>query len=1662
MYSEQSGIVHRGDIPKSAIVDQPTTPATGTAAARGAGDVPTKSVFDTPVGEKITVYDSAGNPREATVAYKSDTFKRYMSVKLEGSDKYDWITLDDAVTAPNADLVDGRAFYAEDPTTPAYKALLDEKAEYARIGKDIDAGKTRTNADSKFWFAYLKRSNAADEAGSAADVSPIARQADDATTTPATGTAAAARGAGDAGTTRTFFRGTTPGRTERIPELFEEAEGLTFAARKEESAKAYGSFIEQFEALPDTRILSQEAPEFWRLIGRTQPANNNLASVQGATATENVNAAVKAARENGYDAVSFSDDSGLGTVLINEDAFVRSQAPTTPATGTTAARGGDDIPARQVDDTEDFVFDAAEEADANRQVLVEMKADPSENPIAQYTNVLPPNQNFFPLEGLTPRQAIRLSGRWDLLPLTGTRSKGLTKAQRRAMDAGEAVELADSGRGGRFSAYTDKEIREAAQRGWSTFYDGRPGSLVPLEGIDELDSGISSINPERYGDTNGIDNVIDDIQEAKAAQRELREIRSREAIRNRPPEPEIPDAPPVVERKPLSIEEQRTRDIINVETDVAPSQLPELNLDASLPVGLSKSTPKRGKQFLDFESDVDKALYIVGNPKTKSKAHPKFMAWLTDEVGMTESEIIQQGQVMRERVRDFAASGEGTVQVQARPRLPVAQTPVQASLPVTPQRAPSTAAEAAALPPEGRKPSPADINNDNITFLVEDAQRAAFEGDDVERVLNSTDSPVRIENTPLPSSALDAFGFSGISMEPGLTTKQRWVNVIKRALQQRENKAVKDIGDVLGVEADRIADPVNNVVVALRNNATALRNTILGRYMPRIKKVFDISADQTIAALKGVDETLVLKSAGAETVEYAPTIQDVAARLPKYIDSLTPDQIAVLRDLAKQLEPMGAALRATGDEFGVRRDIIVVMKEDPANPGAFIADTGKSGFYIPRGSQVFTDPDSAYDLPLPFVGDAQKGKRPSQELEAKFTSMAENIAAGNTYDSLEDSIGSLVTRTGERIADTFVSESYKVATDEFGQKLGLTRKELMKRDYPDLELRMESLRTQLRKLKQLIGSKRVQSEKVVESFLNDPYMDSLSDLQKALKAATRVQRGVRVDQGLRELREGVRQINKQITALKKVYDPLLANVTKSERRGTIGGILDYPQLNGLTFPERMAARTNQFIKKERGDLATTARSIAAVDRVQRLWKASNATLDLSGIGIQALMTSWDNPKRLAIALPRALQALGSPGAYGDWATGFDARAARQGGFTLAEMTGQFGLAQTNEAIDISSGILQSGLGIPKVGNVLGSPFRAADRSFGAVGDISRAETLNDLLMEQLAAGMSKTEIAKTGLGRELADVSNYSTGYVNGDFTVPNLVMFSGRFFAARLKSLLSGARGIDLDAPLDLLPVVGTKLKPYVPSLNPYARTRDKYARRMILRMYGWGTLLTVAVNTRNGHETDFRLVVDGKFNSNFIRIRGKTRDYSVFGPADSMLRIIVNLGLFRAKDTFDSITNAPVFNIVSDLYTNEKFGGVPIINDKIENPTMKQNAANTARQLEYVFSQTLPFAGDEVGSIIGDAWRDGSDPAAVADAAMTAAGEIIGAKSSPFSKDDIEGLLKDPRLSEEERRHLIDILDSRKAEYRKFDLANKQSEVDQIYKDQAAREKARKEANK
>jgi hypothetical protein len=142
---------------------------------------------------------------------------------------------------------------------------------------------------------------------------------------------------------RKFYRGTTGG-TERIKEPFSEAKGLTFVARKPESARMYGNNIEEITATPAAKILDDTSPEFWRLVGRRRPPNGFVGSARGGT-IEVVNDAVKKAKAAGYDAVSFSSDADIGTVILNENAFTRGassplKSGADDVGGTTLAAGG--------------------------------------------------------------------------------------------------------------------------------------------------------------------------------------------------------------------------------------------------------------------------------------------------------------------------------------------------------------------------------------------------------------------------------------------------------------------------------------------------------------------------------------------------------------------------------------------------------------------------------------------------------------------------------------------------------------------------------------------------------------------------------------------------------------------------------------------------------------------------------------------------------------------------------------------------------------------------------------------------------------------------------------------------------------------------------------------------------------------------------------------------------------------------------------------------------------------------------------------------------------------------------------------------------------------------------------------------------------------------
>mgnify|MGYP003344322981 CR=1 FL=1 len=69
-----------------------------------------------------------------------------------------------------------------------------------------------------------------------------------------------------------------------------------------------------------------------------------------------------------------------------------------------------------------------------------------------------------------------------------------------------------------------------------------------------------------------------------------------------------------------------------------------------LPQFLAGASPRFAKSTVDFETDLDKALYIVGNPTTKSARHDDYMAYLKQALQLPDNEIARLAATVRKEV----------------------------------------------------------------------------------------------------------------------------------------------------------------------------------------------------------------------------------------------------------------------------------------------------------------------------------------------------------------------------------------------------------------------------------------------------------------------------------------------------------------------------------------------------------------------------------------------------------------------------------------------------------------------------------------------------------------------------------------------------------------------------------------------------------------------------------------------------------------------------------------------------------------------------------------------------------------------------------------------------------------------------------------------------
>lgn len=219
---------------------------------------------------------------------------------------------------------------------------------------------------------------------------------------------------------------------------------------------------------------------------------------------------------------------------------------------------------------------------------------------------------------------------------------------------------------------------------------------------------------------------------------------------------------------------------------------------------------------------------------------------------------------------------------------------------------------------------------------------------------------------------------------PGLSRAQRAANVVR---------------DVTRKVSGGIAQPINDHSIAQAALAERQRvkpiiasqaASIGAKTGTAIKRAFVFDKNGGVVALDGIDPT----------IQGAPAIADIAARLPNYAPHLTPQQTAALAQLEQDLAPYHDLLSKTGVSLDARPDVM------------------KGGFYVPRVVE-------GTGTPRVSAGGYQAVEK-GFEQEATYASQAAGVADGMKYQPIGDAIKSYVQDAGNRALEAHVTNYFKL------------------------------------------------------------------------------------------------------------------------------------------------------------------------------------------------------------------------------------------------------------------------------------------------------------------------------------------------------------------------------------------------------------------------------------------------------------------------------------------------------------------------------------------------------------------------------------------------------------------------------------------------------------
>ncbi len=707
----------------------------------------------------------------------------------------------------------------------------------------------------------------------------------------------------------------------------------------------------------------------------------------------------------------------------------------------------------------------------------------------------------------------------------------------------------------------------------------------------------------------------------------------------------------------------------------------------------------------------------------------------------------------------------------------------------------------------------------------------------------------------------------------------------------------------------------------------------------------------------------------------APTLRDVAARLPKYEPYLTDAQIDALEALRTVLAPYRQGLDEVAQEAAR-----ITGKPSAINLGSR-ADVMEGGFYIPRGT---AETEELADIASRRVtgGGGRTGKA-GFEKTATFPSEAAGIEAGYAYTPVADSIAGYVRQIGDRTLDQHAANYFLSRTDEAGNRIAETVAQRAMRLDPKLRSEMTALRTDLQGLRGAESRLTARQTKVIDDFLSDPDfgdIDALKDAIDSIRVGTfRGQPGRNFGMDIADVQGMKQAVLDRIEELRPEWRRLQKQSLATPRDQ---GRIPLRGLEAYSFPWEVADEAKRILEGE------TRNPGASLNALNSLLRGVQATGEMSYLGIQGAigMASGNRAWRRATKAATEAWLNGGENSLGRHIVQFDRRAADAGLPSVEEWASKglrLGGGNTEFAIT-GRGVIPDLKDVPVVGKaqeIAGSVPKRADRGFGTFGDVIRLELADTLADEAKRAGRALDDVEM----KSIIDTVNRSTGWsptrLGG--SVGEMLNFAPRFLAARIQALGQLA------------------------SSNPATR---RYARRLIGRYIAIASLLTLAVNQITGEETDFRPFsgskgptwnpLDAEYkNPNFMRVRNVLgRDWSLLGPVDSTLGVAIGAGSLISNPTADpkealnrmrSVFTSPLASAGLDwLVFGENFDG-----EKLD------NAEALGSDL---LTRVVPFAAPELADTTiesaGQA-REGDIGGAAAGVAGGVLQSGVGLRASPLT---------------------------------------------------------------